>query len=266
MKIVLLFLIFFCYIKTELNILQEEKPLNLIDDDDLYYDHEKGFNKKTYQTNLEILSRSYKKCLQKHGIKKSSFDLCVGENYHKIDRDMRQELQLNEASLKESFAINLKPICKEDNEVLCSDLIDTLNMSIVKLENPVNEIKKKSEDFNLNGKDERILNEVIFKLKEDYDMYQDCEYLMNKMKERALHEVSDFIKGSDLDVKFNYEDMPEEEEQFNEGVHEQVDESDFHQNMAKRVHQDLSDAFSRVNGPVNDDLADHQDHQLHVIL
>lgn len=251
------FLFFFITnIKMTLTI-EDGKPLDLVSDDDLYYDHN-FFDIGTYQQNLEKLSSSYKTCLEKNGIRETSFNKCVGKGYTKIDRQLKQQLQQNEAILKSSFAHNLSPLCKNDNVVLCSDLIDSLNMSFVRFENPVPNIQKLSEDFVLTGKGERKLTEVIHKLADSYKKYQNSEYLMHQIKGRTLHEVKNYIEGTGIDVDYNisFDDMQED---VRKEVEDKLNNSSFHEDLARRVSSDVMNSFVKLNGPTVDQNEEKHD-------
>lgn len=255
-KIYFLFLIL--NIQTELT-LDDDKPLDLVTDDQLYYDHN-FFDQGSYQDNLNKLSDSYKKCLQKNGVKEESFNKCVGKRYSKLDRELMQQLQQTEATLKEAFAHNLSPLCKNDNIVLCSDLIDSLNMSFVRFENPVPGIQKQSEEFNLSGKDERKLTEVIKKLENSYKDYQNSEYLMHQTRDRTLHDVKNYIEQThvNLDYDINFDSISSNK---TKEIKEKLENTDFHSDMVKRVNSDVLESFKKLNGPLIDD----ENHQIIVL-
>jgi hypothetical protein len=222
-----------------------KKPLDLVSDDQLSYSHEDNFNKARFLKKIEDISKSYENCLEERGIKESSFNICVGKGYRKINRDMYGALQQAEAALKENFAHDLSPICKE-KVALCSDLIDTLNLSFVRFEDPIAEIKKQSEEYSISGKEERELSEAIGNLDKNYKEYKVCEDTVEKSRQRTLNQLEDFIESSGIPVTFDYEpeDISREEKE------DKPNEDDFHENLAKMEKLDLLRSFEKVNGPI----------------
>lgn len=146
-------------------------------------------------------------CLRILGVKRESFIKCVGLNYSKVNRKLHSIILSSENELKEGFASNIEPVCRE-NKLLCHQLIESLNEDFMKGKDPSVHLQKFSEEYPLKIKTEKQLQQSLSNFQKNYKLYKNIEIDMEHTRDQIIDSIRDQIRELNLDVDYKYDFNP----------------------------------------------------------
>lgn len=172
---------------------KDPKPLNLVDNK-FFYDFDYfNFDSAKHVSGIEKIQDEFRECLIRNGVKKESFYSCVGQNYSKVDAKLHRKLVDAMVNYQNDFIEELRPLCQNKFDIVCSRLKESFNSALMVNNNPVQSMEETFKTFNLPEETNKKFEKLLVKAKRNYHSYVECQETAKKVRERALSRVKQVL-------------------------------------------------------------------------